>query len=139
LKEETALETGPTWTPVVALALQDGEGRYLLQQRPAHKQHGGLWEFPGGKVNPGESPRVALCREIAEELGITLVPAALHPALLADDGADGRLVLFLYSASAWTGEIEGLESQQWGWFSHQQACLLPMPPMDRDFIARLGQ
>ena len=69
----------PTIIPVVAVALIDPAGQVLMQQRRCGADHGGLWEFPGGKVEPGETLESALCREIAEELGITLDPAALVP------------------------------------------------------------
>lgn len=124
---------------VVALALRDHEGRFLLQQRPPDKRHGGLWEFPGGKVENEEIPRVALCREIAEELAITVRPGDLSPALLDDEGEAGGIVLILYNASRWTGRITGLEGQQWGWFTPAAMRDLPMPPMDRGFADRLGR
>ena len=127
----------PTWIAVVALALSDGEGRLLLQQRPADKHHGGLWEFPGGKVDSGEIPRFALTREIAEELGLRVDPTDLRPSLVADAGGDPAIVLFLYTASSWHGEPAGLEGQAWGWFTAAEAAALPLAPMDRDLIARL--
>ena len=127
----------PTWLPVAALALADQAGRLLLQQRLPGKRHGGLWEFPGGKVESGESPRSALIREIAEELAIGLAPADLVPALLAEEGADPAIVLFLYTCRQWTGEPRGLEGQAWGWFSPQEAQALPLAPMDRDLLSRL--
>lgn len=132
------MESRPTWLAVVALALADESGRLLLQQRPLHKHHGGLWEFPGGKVESEEFPRVALVREIAEELGIELETSALHPALLADSGSNGEVVLFLYTATRWRGTITAHEGQDWGWFTRSQAAKLPMPPMDADLLARLG-
>lgn len=121
---------------MVALDLRDREGRVLLQQRPPGKHHAGLWEFPGGKVESGENPRVALCREIAEELGIGLDPADLVPTFVADDGPQAGIVLFLYSAASWTGGIVAGEGQAWGWFTLVEALELPMPPMDRHFIER---
>jgi 8-oxo-dGTP diphosphatase len=133
------LEENPTWLPVVALALRDESRRLLLQRRPSHKHHGGLWEFPGGKVENGENPRFALCREIAEELGITIEPQALRPALVADEGLQNAVVLILYSADRWEGEVTPLDDQQWGWFSPDEAAELPMPPMDADLLARLPQ
>ena len=133
------LEENPTWLPVVGLALSDESRRFLLQRRPDHKHHGGLWEFPGGKVENGENPRFALCREIAEELGITIEPQALRPALVADEGLDKAVVLILYSADCWAGEVTPLDDQQWGWFSLDEAAELPMPPMDADLLARLPQ
>jgi len=124
---------------VVALALHDGQGRVLVQQRPAHKHHGGLWEFPGGKVEQGENPRAALVREVAEELGLTLAADELEPALLADDGGERGIVLMLYTAPHRGGLIEGREGQQWGWFSLADAACLPLAPMDHGFVVRLAQ
>lgn len=131
------MENKPTWLAVVALALRDDAGRLLLQRRPFHKHHGGLWEFPGGKVENGEIPRVALAREIAEELGIEIETTALLPALLADEGAAGGVVLFLYSCTSWRGEIVAHEGQEWGWFAHEAATMLSLAPMDADLLARL--
>jgi 8-oxo-dGTP diphosphatase len=133
------LEENPTWLPVVALALRDESGCLLLQRRPDHKHHGGLWEFPGGKVENGENPRSALCREIAEELAITIEPQSLQPALVADEGPQNPVVLILYSTERWEGEVMPLDDQHWGWFSREAAAELPMPPMDADLLARLPQ
>ncbi len=129
----------PTQLLVVALALSDESGRLLLQQRPAHKHHGGLWELPGGKVESGESPRMALCREIEEELGILLNPGDLSPSLAVDDGADGSIVMIVYTCSVWRGNPEGREGQQWGWFTRSQALELPLPPMDQDLLKRMPE
>ncbi len=123
---------------MVALALRDGMGRLLLQQRPMGKHHGGLWEFPGGKVEPCEHPRAALCREIAEELGIEIESSDLRPLLAADEPGDLPIVLILYSCRNWQGEVVGQDGQRWGWFDREQAAQLPMPPMDHDLLARLG-
>ncbi len=109
----------------------------LLQKRPDHKHHGGLWEFPGGKVEKGENPREALCREIAEELGIAIQPAQLQAALLADETGGGQIVLFLYTCTSWSGDVIPDEGQQWGWFSADEAACLSMPPMDADLLKRL--
>jgi 8-oxo-dGTP diphosphatase len=137
--EVMRLESRPTWIPVVALALRDADGRLLLQQRPPHKHHGSLWEFPGGKVESTEFPRLALCREIMEELAITLDPADLQPAYVADEGANGGIVLILYTARCWSGDICGMEGQQWDWFTPAEARQLPMPPMDSTLLERLLQ
>ena len=134
------LERNPTFVPVVAAAIRDGEGRLLLQQCLPHKRHAGLWEFPGGKVESGESPRFALCREVAEELALELTEAALEPAGFAEEAAhDGQpaLVLFLYNCKVWSGEPEGREGQHWVWFTPAEAFALPMPAMDRALLARL--
>ena len=131
------MESNPTWVPVVALSLRDQSGRLLMQKRPADKRHGGLWEFPGGKVETGENPRAALVREIAEELGIGIDAEALEPALFADEADAGRLVLILYTCSSWRGEIVAHEGQESGWFTPGEAARLPMPPMDADLLKRL--
>ena len=134
------LESNPTFVPVVAAAIGDGAGRWLLQQALPHKRHAGQWEFPGGKVETGESPRVALCREVGEELGIALEAEALRPAGFAEEaGAAGApaLVLFLYTCLRWHGEPEAREGQAWGWFTREQAGRLALPPMDRALLETL--
>ena len=134
------LERKPTFAPVVAAAIRDRLGRLLLQQGLPHKRHAGLWEFPGGKVENGETPRFALCREVAEELAIELAEDALVPAGFAEEaGAGGRpaLVLFLYTCLRWRGEPEAREGQRWGWFTLEEAALLPMPAMDRALLEAL--
>jgi len=134
------LERKPTLVPVVAAAIRDGMDRLLLQQGLPHKRHAGLWEFPGGKVETGETQRLALCRELAEELGIELAEEALEPVGFAKEaGAEGRpaLVLFLYSSLRWRGEPVAREGQVWGWFTPEEAVRLPMPAMDRELLIRL--
>ena len=128
------------WLPVVALALVDEAGRLLLQQRPEDKHHGGLWEFPGGKVDAGESPRQALAREIAEELAIAVKPADCIALLLAEEVREGcqPVVLMLYQSSRWHGSPKGCEGQTWGWFTREEALALPLAPMDRDFVKRMS-
>lgn len=127
----------PTWILVVALALFDEKGRVLLQQRPVGKHHGGLWEFPGGKVESGEIPHLALVREIAEELGIGLDPAGLEPCAFAGEGSDPAIVLNLYTCRSHTGVPVGHDGQQWGWFDLAQAGQLPLAPMDRSLLQKL--
>ncbi len=134
------VEKSPTRILVVAGAIRDGAGRLLLQQCPAHKRHAGLWEFPGGKVEDEEIPQVALCREIAEELSITLDPAAIEPVGFAEEGLGEGLpaiVLLLYTCRAWSGEPTALEGQTWGWFTREEAARLELPPMDRRLLAAL--
>ncbi len=80
----------PTWLPVVALALERADGRILMQRRPPGKAHGGLWEFPGGKVEAGESPRAALVREVNEELAIRRSTALADARVLRRNGAAAR-------------------------------------------------
>lgn len=131
----------PTFVPVVAAAMRDAEGRLLLQQCPAHKRHGGQWEFPGGKVENEEFPAVALCRELFEELGMELQTEALEPVGFAEEPpAEGRpgIVLLLYTCRTWRGEPTGREGQAWGWFTLEEAAALDLPPMDRALLARLS-
>jgi 8-oxo-dGTP diphosphatase len=131
-------ETKPlNWRPVAALALFDSEGRLLLQQRPPGKRHGGLWEFPGGKVELGETPRAALVREIAEELAIALDEHDLEPALIAEEPGELPIVLLLYAARRWRGEPQGCEGQAWGWFNRAASASQVLAPMDRTLLARL--
>jgi 8-oxo-dGTP diphosphatase len=140
LMRSSPLQRKPTFVPVVAAAIRDGDGRLLLQQCPPHKRHAGLWEFPGGKVEIGETLRFALCREVAEELGIELAKEALVPAGFAEEaGAEGRpaLVLLLYTCLLWRGEPRALEGQRWGWFTPEGVARLPLPPMDRALLEAL--
>lgn len=127
------LERKPTWMTVVALALSRADGRWLMHRRPPHKHHGGLWEFPGGKVEPGEDPRLALVREVNEELGLALDAAALRPAAFADCAADLRqpaIVILLYTSPLPPAEPRALEGGELGWFSPEDVRALPMPPLD---------
>lgn len=127
------MEKFPTWQAVVALALSDRNGNWLMQRRPEHKHHGGLWEFPGGKVEPGETPRAALVREIAEELGITIDHAGLTPAAFADDGLPGTPVILLYTADSWAGGAPcAMEGGAVGWFTPGEIARLACPPLDRN-------
>lgn len=129
----------PTWILVVALALFDDQGRLLLQQRPIAKHHGGLWEFPGGKVESTEEPANALVREIAEELALTLDPSGLEPCFFAEEGHDPAIVLSLYTSRQPVSQPQGLEGQAWGWFSLHEAALLPLAPMDRQLLLRMDR
>ncbi|WP_319003408.1 (deoxy)nucleoside triphosphate pyrophosphohydrolase [Qipengyuania gaetbuli] len=134
------MENNPTWMCVVALALQDENGRWLLHKRPAHKHHGGLWEFPGGKVEPAEKPASALVREIGEELGIAIREADLAPCCFAEEAqAEGRapIVILLYTCSRWTGEVAALEGGEVAWFAPGAIAGLDKPPLDIVLAARL--
>jgi len=123
---------------VVGLCLVAPDGRVCMQQRPADKAHGGLWEFPGGKVEPTETHRAALMREIAEELGIIVRPQDLVPIAFADRGAaddsrpdgNGAVLIVLYAATRWEGEVQPLEGGAVGWFTPDSLPDLPMPPLD---------
>jgi 8-oxo-dGTP diphosphatase len=123
---------------VVAAALVDGEGRVLIAQRPAHKQLGGLWEFPGGKVEPGESPEAALMRELKEELDVTVEPDCLDPFAFASHAyPDFHLLMPLYVIARWKGEPTPNDAQALAWV---RACELrdyAMPPADAVLVERL--
>lgn len=123
---------------VVAAALIDGDGRVLVQQRPADKSMGGLWEFPGGKVEPGEAPEMALIRELREELGIDVERACLAPACFASEPlGEKHLVLLLYICRKWGGIVQPLEAPAIKWVAPVQLHGLEMPPADRPLIALL--
>ncbi len=119
----------PTIIPVVAVALIDASGRVLMQQRRIGSEHGGLWEFPGGKVEPQESLEESLCREILEELGVTLSGDALEPLNFAADAAQPYVIL-LYTCREWKGEPQCLDGEAIGWFTIEQIAVLAMPPLD---------
>ncbi len=124
--------------PVVAAALVDADGRVLLQQRPAGKSLAGLWEFPGGKLEPGETPEDALIRELEEELGIAVPHACLAPAAFASAPLGERhLLLLLYIARKWVGVPRALEATALKWVRPADMHALPMPPADRPLIGLL--
>jgi 8-oxo-dGTP diphosphatase len=130
----------PTWIPVVAARLCDPAGRILLQEALPGKRHAGMWELPGGKVDPGETPRSALVREVHEELGLSLAQEHLQPSAFVDDeGEPGHpeLVLILYTCTVWRGLPEGRDGQVWGWFDADQARGLPLAPLDRRLLDTL--
>lgn len=134
--------TCPAWLPVVALALHDGEGRWLMHRRPAGKHHGGLWEFPGGKVEMAEIPSLALIREAAEELGIVVAAADLVPVGFADGGllkSASSVVLFLYECCKWQGTPAPLEGGRLAWCALDEIERLPMPPLDQVLFRQLAQ
>ena len=128
----------PTWLPVVALALARSDGRVLMYRRPEGKEHAGLWEFPGGKVEPHEIPRVSLAREVAEELDLVIDPAALQPVSFADQLDDRAIVILLYTAREWQGEPLALEGGAIDWFTLEEAAALPKPPLDVQLLERLS-
>lgn len=120
---------------VVALALFDEAGRVLMQRRPEGRQHGGLWEFPGGKVEAGEGPTTALVREIAEELGLALSQSDLFPIGFASNDGDRTasrpLVLLLFGCRDWRGTAVALEpGSSIAWVATEALGTLAMPPLD---------
>ncbi len=135
------METHPTMLNVVALALLDGAGRVLMQRRPEARAHGGLWEFPGGKVEAGEGAAAALVREIAEELSITIEEADLAPLTFAASPGDEKarpLVLLLYTCRRWQGEPVPEPGAELEWLHPEALGALAMPPLDVPLAAALA-
>jgi 8-oxo-dGTP diphosphatase len=131
---------GLPYLAVVAIALIREDGRVLLQLRPPGRSLAGLWEFPGGKVEPGESPEQALVREVGEELGIKVAASDLQPAGFASEALDGRhLVLLLYAARRWEGEPRALEASAVRWVALADMRNLPMPPADIPLVEGLAR
>lgn len=123
---------------VVAAALVDADGRILLQQRLPGRAMAGLWEFPGGKTEPGERPEAALIRELEEELGIFTDEACLAPAAFASaDNAGRHMLLLLYICRKWRGEPSPLDSAGLKWVRPAQMFALDMPPADKPLIGLL--
>ena len=123
---------------VVACALVDGDGRVLVAERPAGKNMAGLWEFPGGKVETGETPEAALIRELKEELSIDVTAACLAPLSFASHAYDDfHLLMPLYVCRKWDGQIAPLEGQNTQWLRPRDLFDLPMPPADKPLIAAL--
>ncbi|MEM8827502.1 MAG: 8-oxo-dGTP diphosphatase MutT [Pseudomonadota bacterium] len=123
---------------VSAAALIDRDGRVLVTERPAGKHLAGMWEFPGGKVEGGETPELALIRELEEELGITTHESCLAPSGFASHGYDRfHLVLMLFVIRKWTGRPAAREGQALKWVRVPDLFTLDMPPADRPLLGVL--
>ena len=120
---------------VSAVALIDPDGRILIAQRPKGKSMEGLWEFPGGKVEPGESPEAALIRELQEELGIDTWESCLAPLTFASHRYDDfHLLMPLFACRKWQGTPRSVEGQTLKWVYAQDLRTYPMPPADIPLI-----
>ena len=120
---------------VSAVALIDRDGRVLLAQRPEGKSMAGLWEFPGGKVEPGESPEHALIRELQEELGINTWESCLAPLTFASHGYDDfHLLMPLFACRKWEGSPQPKENQALKWVRARDLAHYPMPAADVPLI-----
>ena len=120
---------------VSAVALIDRDGRVLLAQRPEGKSMAGLWEFPGGKVEPGETPEAALIRELHEELGIDTWKSCLAPLTFASHSyEDFHLLMPLFACRKWEGTPEPREGQRLAWARVNELRSYPMPPADIPLI-----
>jgi len=123
---------------VVAVALVDVDGRVLIAQRPPGKQLAGLWEFPGGKLEPGERPEEGLIRELREELGIEVKPACLAPLTFASHAYDDfHLLMPLFVCRRWEGFVQAREGQALKWVKPKDMRNYPMPPADEPLIPHL--
>ena len=120
---------------VSAVALIDADGRVLLAQRPEGKSMAGLWEFPGGKVEAGETPEVALIRELHEELGIDTWESCLAPLTFASHAYDDfHLLMPLFACRKWKGTPQPQEGQTLKWVRANKLREYPMPPADVPLI-----
>lgn len=125
---------------VVAAALIGESGRILLQQRAPERSMAGLWEFPGGKVEEGETPEAALVRELEEELGIAVVPESLMPACFASAMVGERhMTLLLYLCRAWAGEPQPLDASALRWSTVAEMRGIAMPPADVPLVEALAK
>ncbi len=123
---------------VVAVALVDVDGRVLIAKRPEGKQLAGLWEFPGGKVEPGERPEQALIRELREELGIEVSESCLAPFVFASHSYESfHLLMPLYLCRRWSGVVVAREHAALAWVKPSKLSDYPMPPADEPLVAWL--
>lgn len=123
---------------VVAVALIDADSRVLIAQRPAGKHLEGLWEFPGGKVEPNERPEAALVRELQEELGIDVSENCLSPFVFTSHAYDSfHLLMPLYLCRRWSGVVERREHAALAWVRPNRLSDYPMPPADAPLVAWL--
>jgi len=123
---------------VAACALIDADGRVLICKRPQGKALAGLWEFPGGKVEPGETPEQCLIRELDEELGIEVAEACLAPFVFASHLYETfHLLMPLYLCRRWTGLVQAKEHEALAWVRPEKLSEYPMPPADAPLVAWL--
>jgi len=123
---------------VAACALVDGDGRVLIAQRPEGKPMAGLWEFPGGKIEPGETPEATLIRELKEEIGIDVQAACLAPLTFASHAyQDFHLLMPLFVCRRWSGAVSAQEGQATAWVRPARLADYPMPAADLPLIPPL--
>jgi 8-oxo-dGTP diphosphatase len=132
--------SGKTILLVAACALVDADGRVLVAQRPAGKPMAGSWEFPGGKLLPGETPEGCLVRELREELAVDTETSCLAPLTFASHAYDAfHLLMPLYVCRVWRGEPLPREGQALRWARPRELRKLPMPPADLPLIPVLEE
>jgi 8-oxo-dGTP diphosphatase len=128
----------PTLVLVAACALIDADGRVLIAQRPEGKEMAGLWEFPGGKIEPGEMPERTLIRELKEELGIAVSEDCLAPLTFASHRyPDFHLLMPLYVCRRWEGTVTAREAQRLAWVKPNRLRDYAMPPADEPLVSHL--
>jgi 8-oxo-dGTP diphosphatase len=138
--EAAAAPPGLPLLLVAACALVDADGRVLVAQRPAGKPLAGMWEFPGGKLLPGETPERCLVRELHEELGVDTETSCLAPLSFASHGYERfHLLMPLYVCRVWRGEPRAREGQVLRWVRPRALRELPMPPADLPLIPVLEE
>jgi 8-oxo-dGTP diphosphatase len=123
---------------VAACALVDADGRVLIAERPAGRSMAGMWEFPGGKIEPGERPEDTLIRELHEELGISVKEACLAPLTFASHTyTEFHLLMPLYVCRRWDGIVSGREGQRLAWVKPNRLKDYDMPPADVPLVSHL--
>lgn len=138
MSSQASIKTAENCLIVVAAAMVDRDGRVLVQQRPSGTAMAGLWEFPGGKIEAGETPEAALIRELQEELGIEVDHACLAPACFASEPlGDRHLLLLVYALRKWKGVPEARHATALRWVRPVELYGLDMPPADRPLIGLL--
>ncbi len=129
------MSAGKPLVLVAACALIDPDGRVLLAQRPEGRSMAGLWEFPGGKIEPGETPEQCLIRELREEIGVDSWASCLAPLTFASHAyEDFHLLMPLFACRKWQGFATGREGQKLAWARVSELTDYPMPPADRPLI-----
>ncbi len=135
---EPPADPGKPIVLVAAVALVDADGRVLIARRPEGKSMAGLWEFPGGKLQAGETPEAALVRELREELGIDTKGSCLAPVAFASHAyQDFHLIMPLYVCRVWQGRVTAREGQELAWVRPPRLADYPMPPADQPLVAML--
>ena len=135
---ELSADAGRKLVLVAACALVDSDGRVLLTRRPEGKAMAGLWEFPGGKLLPGESPEEGVIRELQEELGVDVASNCLAAFAFASHAYERfHLLMPLFLCRRWSGRPEGREGQALAWVRPEKLADFPMPPADKPLIPLL--